>query len=103
MEQYVVQIFSVVLNIVLLYGFNKYLEKHRNTVTRYNAIENGIKCLIKAKIFHNYSVYVKQGFIPIEEMHNITELYEAYKDLQGNGTVDVVYKHILEIPVIQSQ
>lgn len=103
MEQYIIQIFSVVLNIVILYGFNKYLENHNNAIKRYKAIENGLKGLIKSKIFHDYTVYVKQGFIPVEEMHRITELHDAYKDLQGNGTVDVLYQHILKIPVVQSQ
>lgn len=103
MEQYLLTIFSVIFNILLLYGFNKYLEKHNDTVTRYKAIENGLKSLIKTSILHDYTTYVKHGFIPVEEMNHITELYEAYKGLKGNGTVDVIYKHILEIPVVQSQ
>ena len=100
MEQYIVQLFSVVINIVLLYAFNKYNDRQKESYKKQVAIENGLRSLLRDRIIHCSLHYIKQGHITIEDVDNITSLYNAYKDLGGNGAVTNVYNQLLSLPTI---
>lgn len=102
MEEYLVQLFSVVLNIVLLYGFKRYLEQQKNTEERQTAIENGLRSLLRDRIVKSCISYTRQGHVPIEELENITGMFEAYKDLKGNGATEAIYKRFLTLPTIDT-
>ena len=100
MEQYLVQLFSVVINIVLLYAFNKYSERQKHSYNKQVAIENGLCSLLRDRLIHCCLYHIKQGSITVEDLDNITSLYKAYKDLQGNGAVESMYKQLLSLPVV---
>lgn len=100
MEQYVIQAFSVILNIILLYGFKKYNERQKDSELKQKAIENGLKSLLRDRIVQSCVHYMKQGNVLIEDMDNITQLYKAYKDLGGNGAVEAIYNKFLSLPSI---
>lgn len=98
LEAYLIQVFSVVLNIVLLYGFRKYTERQRKTEAKQLAIENGLRSLLRDRIIQSCVSYTKQGFIPMDELENITGMFEAYKGLDGNGAAEAIYKRVLNLP-----
>ena len=100
MEQYIIQIFSVVLNILLLYGFKKYNERQKSNEVKQQAIENGLRSLLRDRIIQSCISYMKQGNVLVEDMDNVTQMYNAYKDLGGNGAVEAVYKKFLSLPSI---
>lgn len=102
MESYLIQLFSVILNIVLLYGFKRYVEKQRDTDKRQNAIENGLRSLLRDRVVQSCLKYTKQGHVPVEELDNITGMFEAYKDLNGNGAAEAIYKRFLTLPTIDT-
>lgn len=102
MESYLVQLFSVILNIVLLYGFKRYTEKQRDTEKRQNAIENGLRSLLRDRVIQSCLKYTKQGHVPVEELDNITGMFEAYKGLNGNGAAEAIYKRFLTLPTIDT-
>lgn len=102
MESYLIQLFSVILNIVLLYGFKRYVEKQRNAEKRQNAIENGLRSLLRDRVVQSCLKYTKQGHVPVEELDNITGMFEAYKDLNGNGAAEAIYKRFLTLPTIDT-
>ena len=102
MESYLIQIFSVVLNIILLYGFKSYIGKQKETEKRQNAIENGLRSLLRDRIIQSCFKYTKQGHVPIEELDNVTSMFQAYQDLNGNGAAEAIYKRFLTLPTIES-
>lgn len=100
MEEYLVQLFSVILNIVLLYGFKRYIERQKNSEQRQTAIENGLRSLLRDRVIKTCMLYSKQGHVPVEELENVTDMFEAYKNLKGNGAAEAVYKRFLTLPTI---
>lgn len=102
MESYLVQLFSVILNIILLYGFRKYTDRQKDTEKRQNAIENGLRSLLRDRVVQSCLKYTKQGHVPIEELDNITSMYNAYKDLNGNGAAEAIYNRFLMLPTVET-
>lgn len=99
-EQYIVQLFSVVINIVLLYAFNKYNDRQKESYKKQVAVENGLRSLLRDRIIHCSLHHIKQGHVTVEDVDNVTSLYNAYKDLGGNGAVKNVYNQLLSLPTI---
>lgn len=102
MEEYLVQMFSVVLNIILLYGFKRYIEKNKSTEERQTAIENGLRSLLRDRIVKTCMTCAKQGHVPIEELEIVTDMFEAYKKLKGNGATEAIYNRFLTLPTIDT-
>lgn len=100
MEQYAIQFFSVVINIILLYAFNRYNDKQKETYKKQIAIENGLRSLLRDRIIYQSLHHIKVGLVSVEDIDNITSLYNAYKDLNGNGAVDNVYNKLLSLPTV---
>lgn len=99
-ESYLIQVFSVVLNIVLLYGFRKYTERQRRAEIKQKAIEDGLKSLLRDRIIQSCVKYTKQGNVPMEEFENVTGMFNAYKGLEGNGAAEAVYHKFLNLPTV---
>lgn len=102
-EAYLIQVFSVVLNIVLLYGFRKYTERQRKTELKQQAIENGLRSLLRDRIVQSCVKYTKQGNVPLDELENVTGMFEAYKGLDGNGAAEAIYKRFLNLPTVEAR
>ena len=102
MEVYLIQLFSVVINIVILYGFKQYMKKQQNAEKRQNAIENGLRSLLRDRIIQSCFKFTKQGHVPIEELDNVTAMFNAYQDLNGNGAAEAIYKRFLTLPTVES-
>lgn len=65
------------------------------------AQNQGILALIRKTIIDCYDVFVRHGGpMTVERRHEITQLYEAYKTLDGNGVVDGLYEELMEQPVV---
>lgn len=101
MEAYLIQMFSVVLNIVLLYGFKQYIARQRKTELKQAAIENGLRSLLRDRIVQSCVKYTRQGNVPIEELESVTGMFEAYKGLDGNGAAEAIYHRFLSLPTVK--
>ena len=44
---------------------------------------------------------MRVGGITIQELDTVTKIYEAYRDLDGNGAVEAVYLKIKLLPLIE--
>lgn len=100
MESYIIQVFSVVLNIVLLYGFQRYTERQKKTETKQQALEQGVRSLLRDRIIQSCVKYTNQGHVPLEELDNVTDMFNAYKGLDGNGAAEAIYKRFLTLPTV---
>ena len=50
-------------------------------------IENGVVCLLRVKLIEYHAKYMDLGEITTHAYQNWMLMYEAYKDLGGNGMV----------------
>lgn len=100
MEQYVVQLFSVIINIALLWIFQRYTKKQSDTNKKQAALEKGMRSLLRDRIVQSCIKYSKQGNVPMEELDNITNMFSAYTDLGGNGATKSIYERFLNLPTI---
>ena len=50
---------------------------------------------MRNELIRRYREYEEKGEISILDRENITHLYEEYKNLGGNGTVEKLYDDIL--------
>ena len=98
MEQYIIQAFSVILNIVLLWFFRKYSDKQDFQHKKQEAYENGVRSLLRDRIVQNCIKYSQIGHVPMEEYDNITKMFEAYKALGGNGTTQNLFDQFMHLP-----
>lgn len=74
-------------------------QRERDLAATQDAIANGVKVLLRSKVVDAYERYVGTDEWPtVERRHEVTEAYEAYKALGGNGTVTQMYESFSELP-----
>lgn len=61
------------------------------------AIENAVQALLRNELIRRYREYEEKGEISILDKENITHMYEEYKNLGGNGTVEKLYDELLDL------
>lgn len=64
---------------------------------RQKAIENGVQALLRNELIRRYREYEIKGEISILDKENVTHMYEEYKNLGGNGTVEKLYGELLNL------
>jgi hypothetical protein len=60
---------------------------------------NGITCLLRRDILDLVNKANSQGFICETEIEELRNLYENYKNLDGNGVVDRVIDSAFNVPM----
>lgn len=64
------------------------------------ALYKGMKAELRESLVDAYDKYVlDQKPLTVERFHEITEGYEAYAELGGNGTGKTMYEGIREVPI----
>lgn len=61
------------------------------------AIENAVQALLRNELIRRYREYEEKGEISILDKENITHMFEEYKNLGGNGTVEKLYSELLDL------
>lgn len=74
-------------------------EKERKENERNNALDDGVRCLLRAKLIEYHAKYTKQGYITTHGLENGQLMYKAYKGLGGNGLIDQIDEEIKHLPV----
>lgn len=69
----------------------------KNLYKRQKAIENGVLALIRSELIQKYREYEAKGELTILDKENIEHLYTEYKNLGGNGTVECMYKDLMNL------
>lgn len=70
------------------------LEKHQEVQDR------ALKAIMRWLLVSAYTIYVKEGQpLTVERKHEITEMYQTYTELGGNGTGKAMYEAISQIPL----
>lgn len=85
--------------IVILYKDNKRLREDRKeeNAMREKGIENGVVCLLRVKLIEYHDKYLENQNIPSYAYENFMMMYEAYKQLGGNGMIEHMKDEIQEL------
>ena len=71
-------------------------EKARN-----QAIENGVRDMLRLTILDNYERCKAAGVISVSRKDAIDSAYNSYHALGGNGTITQVHQEIMAMPIIK--
>lgn len=65
---------------------------------RYQAIDDGVKCLLRGELIRAYNHYMTKGCIPIYARENVDETYTAYHALGGDGALTDMVAELRRLP-----
>ena len=76
------------------------LKSHRKEEARDQAMETGLRTLLRAELLEIHAKYVPLGYIPVAVMEEADRVYKAYHSLGGNGTGTKIYEEIKALPTV---
>ena len=65
---------------------------------RQQAIEEGLKSLLRAEIISTYDKTRECGYCPIYSKDALTSAFHSYTGLNGNGTMPGLYEFVMAAP-----
>lgn len=68
------------------------LEEEKNRIARIKTLETAVLALLHDRLLQSLVYFLKVKEITSDEMDNIKLMYEAYKELGGNGTIKILYE-----------
>lgn len=71
----------------------------QKTYTNKSASARALKALLRAEIRERYHHYIERGWITPHELDEFIDMYNAYKELGGNGTVEKMYQTVINLPI----
>lgn len=103
MMEYILQIVVSVCTSALTVVLAAVWRKQKTILTRYQAVHDGMKCLLRLEIIRDCSHYLEKKCVPVYAMENILESYEAYHALGGNGTITKMVEELKQLPTRKDQ
>ena len=97
MKDLVLQTYTIALPVLL--GYIVWLLKNQKRDRDANS--KGTMFLLRVQLIEYHSKYTQLGNIPSYAYQNFCEMYEAYHELGGNGTVTKMKQEIEELHLKQ--
>lgn len=66
---------------------------------RNEAIENGVRDMLRLTILDNYERCKQAGIISVARKDAVDSAYQSYHALGGNGTITRVHEEIMAMPI----
>lgn len=82
---------------IVLKKFSKKLKEEKE---RSQAIEGGVRDMLRLTILDNYEKCKQAGKISVSRKDAIDSAYKSYHALGGNGTITQVHSEIMEMPIV---
>ena len=80
--------------------FSRRLSKRLNEEkARNEAIENGVRDMLRLTILDNYERCKQAGVISVARKDAVDSAYKSYHALGGNGTVTQAHSEIMALPI----
>ena len=83
---------------VVLKRFSTKLKEEK---VRSQAIESGVRDMLRLTILDNYERCKQAGVISVSRKDAIDSAYNSYHALGGNGTITQVHTEIMSMPIIK--
>ena len=62
------------------------------------AMENGMKSLLRAELLHENNKWTAKGYCPFESKQYLEKLHSSYKGVGGNSLGDKLYEETISLP-----
>jgi len=62
------------------------------------SVEKGVQALLRNELLRCYKEFKTKGSLSIMDKENIEHMFQEYKNLGGNGTVEKLINELLELP-----
>nr|DAE36125.1 MAG TPA: holin protein [Bacteriophage sp.] len=95
MQEFLLQTYTIILPIAL--GYIVWLLQQQKKDK--NANERGTMLLLRVQLIKYHEEYIRMGEIPPDAYQTFEEMYEAYRDLNGNGMAKKLYEEIKELHI----
>ena len=82
-------------------ALKKLSKRMKDERTRNEAIENGVRDMLRLTILDNYERCKQAGVISVSRKDAIDSAYNSYHALGGNGTITQVHQEIMTMPIIK--
>lgn len=69
----------------------------------YEAIRKGMRVMLRDRIIEIYDECVSREGTPLYAIQNVTNMYQAYHDLGGNGAITEIYHKFVNLPQTTKQ
>jgi hypothetical protein len=74
--------------------YKRFQKKVKKELCDQKSIKNGMLALLRSEIIRQHEKYTEREWIPVYAMDNVNDLYKAYHDLGGNGTITKLVKEL---------
>ena len=64
----------------------------------YKAIRTGMRAILRDRIIQLYEDCASKEETPFYAIQNVTNMYQAYHDLGGNGAITEIYNKFMRLP-----
>ena len=71
----------------------------QKTYTNKSASARALKALLRGEIRERYHHYMERGWITTHELDEFIDMFNAYKELGGNGTVEKMHQAVINLPI----
>jgi hypothetical protein len=72
----------------------------KNHNSQIKSVKKGMMWIQHNMLLDRCKSYLKAREITVDELENLTGLYESYKELGGNGTIKKLYEKIQNLPIV---
>ena len=93
-------IFGLVLTgfgVAFKFAYKKILEQLKGQ----RNVQNGLVAILHDLIYKNCSEYLSRGSVTTDELENLSQMYETYHSLGGNGTATALYQRCCALTIKQ--
>ena len=81
-------------------GVAKINKKLKDERVRNQAIEDGVRDLLRMQILDTYERCKRAGQISVSRKDAVDSAYRSYHALGGNGTITKVHSELMDLPII---
>ena len=81
-------------------GVTRINRKLKEEKIRNQAIENGVRDILRMQILDAYDACRAAGVISVSRKDAIDSAYNSYHALGGNGTITHVHNELMDMPII---
>lgn len=99
LANYAAEVVFGLISTVLTAAFVQLNRKIKKRMERHDALEVGMQAILRDRLIQSYNHYVvDKTYAPIYAKENVTNMYEAYHALGGNGAITKMYGEFMDLP-----
>lgn len=90
---------SVLGFVGIVFASNGFWQFLQSRFKKKDPVEKAVLAILHDRLMHLLVCHLEADFLTPEDLENLTELYESYKELGGNGTVKKLYDRVCKLEI----